>query len=195
MNPRPTLEELETAFAQHAPVLVRFHPADTWGNAAVLAPLLPTGNGWALVFTLRPRTLSTHQGQMSFPGGRADPEDRSLIATALRECHEELGVPPHAVRLLGRLGKVPSGSARVNVHAFVGALPPTITFQPNPAEVAEVVVIPIADLLDPECHHTETRQFMGRSVPVHFYEWRGYTIWGLTGFMLHELLKRWPNSR
>lgn len=195
MSGQPTLDELETAFAHHTPVVVRFQPADTWGDAAVLAPLLPTPHGWALVFTLRPQTLSTHQGQMSFPGGRADPEDPTPAATALRECHEELGVPPHTVRLLGRLGRVPSGGARVNVHAFVGALPPDTTFQPNPAEVAEVVIIPIADLQKPDCHHVETRDFMGRSVPVHFYEWRGYTIWGLTGFLVHELLKRWPNPR
>ncbi len=161
-----------------------------WRRAAVLLPLHPTPHGWHLIFTRRTEDVPTHKGQISFPGGRVEPADPDLATTALRETHEELGVPPHQVQLIGRLDDVQTRVSRYVVSPFVGLLPSDPPLQPNPAEIADVFSVPLADLLDPAIHHVEWWEYAGRPVPLHFYTWRGTTIWGLTGAILADFLRR-----
>jgi 8-oxo-dGTP pyrophosphatase MutT (NUDIX family) len=104
-----------------------------------------------VLFTLRTAHLSTHAGQISFPGGKADATDRDAQATALREAEEELGLAPHAVEVLGLLPPCTTVTAFV-VTPVVALISPDLALQPNPQEVAEVFEVPLAYLTNP-AHH------------------------------------------
>jgi 8-oxo-dGTP pyrophosphatase MutT (NUDIX family) len=107
-------------------------------RAAVLIPLYRSGNGLVAVFTKRAADLRRHAGEISFPGGRQDP-DEELLDTALREAEEEIGLERDDVRLVGALP--PTGTIVTNyaVYPFVGLIEPGRTFRPNPIEVDQVV--------------------------------------------------------
>ncbi len=166
------------------------HLPPGWKRAAVLLPLQPTPAGWTLFFTRRTALVRTHKNQISFPGGRVDPTDPDLAATALRETHEELGIPPHVVQLLGRLDDVRTRVSGYIVTPFVGLLPATVSLQVNPDEIAEVLHVPLRDLLDPTIYHLEWWEYQEERIPMHFYAWREHTIWGLTAAILTDFLRR-----
>ncbi|MDQ7029913.1 MAG: CoA pyrophosphatase [Ardenticatenia bacterium] len=189
MNVVPVdLDRIRDALAlPHRPIH-RLPPG--WRRAAVLLPIHPGTDGWHLLLTRRTDAVPTHKGQISFPGGRVEPTDPDLAATALRETHEELGIPPDHVQLMGRLDDVQTRVSQYVVSPFVGLLPAAPLLRPNPAEIAAVFSVPLLDLLDPAIHHVEWWEYAGRPVPLHFYTWRGITIWGLTGAILADFLHR-----
>jgi 8-oxo-dGTP pyrophosphatase MutT (NUDIX family) len=153
--------------------------------AAVLVPLVRRTEGYAIVFTQRAAHLHAHAGQISFPGGRQDPGDGDLWATALRETHEEIGVPPDAVEPLGCLEPIVSVT-RFHVTPYAGFLPPDFPYRINAAEVATLFEVP----LDPEIHRIEMREIPGgMRYPVHHYAYADHDIWGLTGHILHRFLQ------
>ncbi len=183
-----SLDHIRKALATpHHPIR---HLPPGWRRAAVLLPLQPGPNGWTLLFTRRTALVRTHKNQISFPGGRVDPADESLAATALRETHEELGIPPQAVQLLGRLDDVQTRVSRYLVTPFVGTIPATVPLRINPDEIAQVLHVPLRDLLDPAIYHLEWWEYEGERIPMHFYDWHGHTIWGLTAAILTDFLRR-----
>lgn len=161
--------------------------------AAVLVPLVmrevPT-----VLLTQRSATLSTHAGQIAFPGGRCDPDDRDAIATALREAHEEIGLPPQAVQVIGQLPQYATGTAYL-VTPVVALLPaPLPPLRPCPDEVAEVFEVPLPFLLDPANHHRYCHQWQGQT--RHWFAMPGRDtggvhrhIWGATAGMLRNLYR------
>jgi len=154
----------------------------------VLVPLVEREGVLCVVFTQRPTTLRNHGGQFSFPGGVRDPGDESLRFTALRELHEELGVLPSEVQVLGPLHEVPTiTSFRIQPH--VGVLRPDVRFTPNPAEVDLVLEAPLQALRDPAIHHTERRMALGREVDVDYFQHGEHLIWGATARILRDLLE------
>lgn len=157
--------------------------------AAVLLPLIPQAKEDYILFTLRSQKLRNHRGQIAFPGGKRDPGDTSLAYTALRETHEEIGVPAEQVKVLGAL---PSFATHTGfyVYPFVGRLPWPVDFIPEVAEIDEVFQVPISHLSNPDIYHMELRQVNGQDYPVHFYQYKHYTIWGITAHILHGFLSR-----
>ena len=141
----------------------------------------------------RTENVAHHKGQISFPGGAHEPEDRDLVATALREANEELGIDPEMVQVLGVM---PDFYARVSnfiITPVVGRLKPEadaglLLFQPNANEVAEVIEVPLKALRDPSIHHTEQRTHNNVTYQLHFYQYDRYEIWGATGRIIHEFL-------
>lgn len=157
-------------------------------TAAVLIPLWPTRTGGVeTVFTRRAAGLPTHGGQVSFPGGRIHPEDPSLEMTALRETHEELGIPPDQVVIMGRLDDAWSFYGH-HVIPYVGWLPARPEIQADPGEVAEIIIGDMEILLRPETATFHEHVFKGLSRRTHAFDWQGGYVWGLTADILQELL-------
>jgi 8-oxo-dGTP pyrophosphatase MutT (NUDIX family) len=156
-------------------------------QAGVLVLLFPEDEALHLVLTRRTDTLRGHRGQISFPGGQRDAEDASLAATALRETCEELGICDERVEMLGTLSTVYIPPSDFEVFPSVAALPQRPELRPNPAEVASVFTVRLAELLDPRFKATEQRDFQGISVDVPYYAFNGHKVWGATAIMLSEL--------
>jgi 8-oxo-dGTP pyrophosphatase MutT (NUDIX family) len=154
--------------------------------AAVLVPLAETPEP-ALVFTLRSSVLSRHAGEISFPGGLQDPGE-SLVETALREAHEEIGLDPALPDVLGALPPVHTTVSGILVVPFVGLLAELPAFTPSDREIERVLVFPIARLAAVESE-VEYELGGGSSWRGWVYEADGETVWGATGRMLHDLLE------
>ena len=116
--------------------------------AAVMV-LIEPGSMAQVVLTVRSLQLHQHGGQVSFAGGKKDPEDSNLIETALRETHEELGIPPNNIEVLGQMPSLPTVSA-YNVSPVIGLLKPHTNIVPNVGEVAKVFLVPLAQLMQPK---------------------------------------------
>ncbi|MFB6151606.1 MAG: CoA pyrophosphatase [Haloarculaceae archaeon] len=156
-------------------------------EAAVLAPVLTRGGAPHVLFTKRADHLSDHPGQMSFPGGGREPEDRDLLATALREANEEVCLAREEVDVVGRIDDI-NTVTNYQVRPFVGRVPDR-EYHPCDEEVAETVVLPVAELVDYTNYETEHREHARRgTVRLHFFHVDGYTVWGATADMLVQLL-------
>ena len=156
--------------------------------AAVLVPIVAHPAGLTVVFTQRTTHLKSHSGQVSFPGGRAEPGDASAEFTALREAAEEIGLPEDRVEILARL---PDYHTRTGyrVTPVVGLLTPPLELAPDPREVAEVFEVPLAFLLEPQNRQRHTREFQGQTVGYYVFEYQGRVIWGATAGMLVNLYR------
>ena len=157
-------------------------------DAAVLIPIVAEPEP-ALIFTRRTDTLPSHRGQISFPGGSIDPGDRDPAAAALREAHEEIGLDPSAVRVVGELDSLQTFVSGFVVTPIIGWLEEEPALRPNPREVAEVLRVPLEDLTD------EIRREPGflhgdRSYPTEAWVWRDNVIWGVTARILRVFLGR-----
>jgi 8-oxo-dGTP pyrophosphatase MutT (NUDIX family) len=158
--------------------------------AAVLVPLLVAAEGGepSVVLTRRRRELKRHAGEISFPGGRQDPEDASLTDTALREAEEEIGLVRADVRLLGELPATSTFATNYVIHPFVGVIPAGLAWQPSAREVEAVLELPLEEL---RAGRTRTRlERRGISFETDAYVVDGQVIWGATARILAHLLER-----
>jgi 8-oxo-dGTP pyrophosphatase MutT (NUDIX family) len=156
--------------------------------AAVLVPIVDHPSGLTVIFTQRTSHLKAHSGQVSFPGGRAEPEDPTPEFTALREAQEEIGLPMGRVEVLARLPEYHTRTG-FRVTPVVGLLTPPVALTPDPREVEEVFEVPLAFLLDPNNHRRETRELQGRTVAYYVMRFEKRTIWGATAGMLVNLYR------
>jgi 8-oxo-dGTP pyrophosphatase MutT (NUDIX family) len=154
--------------------------------AAVLVPVVRREDGLTVLFTRRTPHLQDHAGQISFPGGRAEPEDASLEATALREAQEETGLPAERVELLGRLPEYVTVTG-YRVTPVVGLISPSLDLRPDPFEVAEIFEVPLAFFLDPANHLRNSLVQEGKHRRYYAMPYRHYYIWGATAGMLMNL--------
>jgi 8-oxo-dGTP pyrophosphatase MutT (NUDIX family) len=163
-------------------------------NAAVLLPFHLREGLPHLLFTQRSAALARHSGEISFPGGSRDPADPSPVATALRETHEEIGVAPKRVRVLGEMPASYAAVSNFVITPVVGWLDGgPLVLTPNAAEVADVFAAPLAALADPAIYHSERWLRNGERHFVHFYDFAGRRIWGVTARILHDLLNLLPD--
>jgi 8-oxo-dGTP pyrophosphatase MutT (NUDIX family) len=158
-------------------------------EAAVLVPLfVAADDSLHAVFTERRADLRSHAGEISFPGGSRDDCDADLQATALRECHEELGLPPDAVEIVGALRPTPTFVTDYAIYPFVGLIEPGFAWVPQEREVARVLELP----LDAVRAGHGKRRLVRRGVPFRTdtYETGGHLIWGATARIVADLLDR-----
>jgi 8-oxo-dGTP pyrophosphatase MutT (NUDIX family) len=157
-------------------------------DAAVLVPLFVHDDGIHAVFTRRRDDLRRHAGEISFPGGRADPEDADLPATALREAHEEIGLDPAGVELVGALQPTPTIATGYAVYPFVGLIEPGQEWTLSDTEVAKVLELRLEDLR----HGYARQRLLRRGIPFRTdtYVVGEDLIWGATARILADLLDR-----
>lgn len=157
-------------------------------HAAVLIPIIATPRP-TLIFTVRTETVPSHKGQISFPGGSIDPADASPEAGALRETHEEIGLEPSRVRVLGELDSFPTFVSGYVVSPFVGWLDETPQLVPNPGEVAEILLVPVSELVE-DARREAGFEHAGRTYPTEAWLWNERVIWGVTARIIRQFLER-----
>ena len=157
--------------------------------AAVMLLLYPKGGDYCVLLNKRTQLVEHHKGEISFPGGRMDDEDESLLDTALRETHEEMGIEPGDVRVLGRVDDMPTNSNYL-MSTFVGTIPYPYDFAPSEFEVAEILEAPISELTDPRSFRFEVRTIQGQPLECPEFNYQGHRIWGATGRVLNNFLRK-----
>jgi 8-oxo-dGTP pyrophosphatase MutT (NUDIX family) len=176
---------LAEVLARRRPQRVRVRDAR---DAAVLVPIIAEPEP-TLLFTLRTEHLSSHKGQISFPGGSIDEEDPSAQVASLREAEEEVGLSPEAVEILGELDSVPTFVSGYVIAPFVGWIREAPDLVPNPNEVAAVLHVPIGELTE-EIRSEPGFEHGGRTFPTEAWVWRDQVIWGATARVLRLFLER-----
>jgi 8-oxo-dGTP pyrophosphatase MutT (NUDIX family) len=156
-------------------------------RAAVLVLLYPRGSEVFLVLERRPAELPEHAGQISLPGGGLRADDVSFLAAAQRETWEELGVPPGAYDVWGRLELVEIAASNHVAVPFVGFAEAPPAFRPSPREVAELLQVPLWALLEPATLVEEIWELRGASRRVAFYRHGEHKIWGATARVLGQM--------
>ena len=171
----------EPRFSDRAPV-----------HASVLVPLVMRDQGLTVLLTERTTHLSSHSGQIAFPGGKADPDDSSATDTALREAEEEIGLDRHCVEVLGSLPIYTTGSAYI-VTPDVALVQADYTMTLNPHEVADAFEVPLDFLMDPANHRRHAVEWAGSSREWFSMPYQDATaerfIWGATAGMLRNFYR------
>ena len=163
--------------------------AETLTLAAVLAPLVERAEGLTVLLTRRADHLAHHPGQISFPGGRLEPDDGSPEEAALRETEEEIGLHRSHIEIIGRLDPYVTRTG-FHITPVVGLVRPPFELIPDPFEVAEVFEVPLAFLLDPANHQRHSRVHKGRERQFYAMPYGERYIWGATAGMLVNLYDR-----
>lgn len=157
--------------------------------AAVLFPIVQREGGATVLLTQRTAHLKDHPGQISFPGGRVEPEDVSALDTALRETEEEIGLKRTHITLLGYLPEYRTGTG-FRVTPVVASVHPPFDLLPDPFEVAEVFEVPLSFLLDEENHQQHSLHYRGALRHFYAMPYGEYFIWGATAGMIRSLFDR-----
>ncbi|MFK7878825.1 CoA pyrophosphatase [Roseobacter sp.] len=152
-------------------------------QAGVLAPIIEKQNGLHVVLTKRSSALKHHPGQIAFPGGKQDETDADVSAAALREAHEEIGLPAENVDVLGTLPAHETVTGFV-VTPVIGLVTRDFTVVPEQGEVAEVFSVPLSHVLDPTRYVIESRRWRGTRRYYYAVPYGPYYIWGATARML-----------
>ena len=161
-------------------------------ESAVLIPVFRNAAGEATLVLVRRGDHGVHGGQLAFPGGKRDPADASLLATALRETEEEIGLPATAIKVLAALPPISTRTTGFYIAPFLARIAPLPTWRFAQPEIAEVLEVPLRHLADPANAGQELWDFPGHSTPELISFWRigPHYLWGATYRMLHPLLPR-----
>ena len=156
--------------------------------AAVLVPVVDRPEP-TVILTLRPETMRKHPGQISFPGGRIDPEDDGPVAAALREAEEEIGLSPSMVEVIGTADRYRTITG-FEVTPVVGVVPPGLELTAHPGEVAAIFEAPLHYILNPEHQRVRTVDWKGAERSYFEIDYEGRRIWGATAAMIVNLSRR-----
>jgi 8-oxo-dGTP pyrophosphatase MutT (NUDIX family) len=157
-------------------------------RASVLIPLFCKDASYHCLFTKRSDKVKHHKGEISFPGGNYDTADADLRATALREAHEEVGVKPQDVEIIGTLDEIMTMSGFI-VSPFVGLISYPYPFIPSPEEIEEIILLPLAGFLAAGVLSEGYRTYNERTEKVAIYQSGGHVIWGATAKILRQFLE------
>ncbi len=188
---RFTLAEIRERLADMPPAVERGPNVEGSRAAGVLVPLYEASGETWLVLIKRPETMSSHRGEIAFPGGKFEPGvDADLRETALREAHEEVGLAPADVDVVARLDSIGTVGSRFTITPYVGLLAGRPALTPSPYEVVRAIEVPLSELLDPDVYREERWDTHTADFDVHFYDLDDETVWGatariLTGFFTH----------
>jgi 8-oxo-dGTP pyrophosphatase MutT (NUDIX family) len=151
--------------------------------AAVLIPIYFRDGEAHLLFTKRANHVEHHKGQISFPGGRQDDDDRDLLHTALRETEEEVGICAQDVKIIGQTDRFLTNT-RFMITPWIGIFPYPYSFKVSQAEIDYLVEVPLRHLLLSDCFEMKPFEWDGLIGKIHYYHYGEEVIWGVTGFLL-----------
>jgi 8-oxo-dGTP pyrophosphatase MutT (NUDIX family) len=157
--------------------------------AAVLVPIVLRPNDPFVLLTRRTMHVASHKGQVSFPGGQADPRDLDATNTALREAKEEVGLEESFVEVVGLLDDTTTITGFA-ITPVVGLVDPSAAFSIDQAEVEHLIEAPLFELLSKDRHELRTANHGGKTYTYHCYDVGGHVVWGVTAGILHSLLER-----
>jgi 8-oxo-dGTP pyrophosphatase MutT (NUDIX family) len=157
-------------------------------RASVLIPLFCKDGSYHCLFTKRSDKVLHHKGEISFPGGNYDTSDADLLATALREAHEEIGVKPQDVEIIGALDEIITMSGFI-VSPFVGLVSYPYPFILSPEEIEEIIMLPLVGFLTAGVLSEDYRTYNERTEKVSIYQSGGHVIWGATAKILRQFLE------
>ena len=163
-------------------------PKSDLPKAAVLIALTDVENP-EVIYTLRSNKVSSHQGEVSFPGGMQEESDTSLIITALRESEEEIGLPQNCVKILGSLDTMVS-RFNVSVTPFVGVIPGDVELNTSSEEIEACFRVPLSFLLKDKRYRNDEVNRNGETFYMPAYKYSSYVIWGLTAMITVNFLNR-----
>ena len=178
-------EELERILAQREK---RYINDDKRVPAAVLVPLYQKNGQYHIVFIKRTEKVRDHKGQISFPGGARDKDDRTLLHTAVRESREEIGLQEEDIEVIGELDDELTTTTNYTVTPFVAVIPCPYRFQKNADEVADILEAPIEALMKTGRVNSNGENLNGESLESYIYDYNGNIIWGATARILKKLL-------
>ena len=183
-------EVIQRALAQRATLSVTPELIDNGSliPAAVLVVLYAKDGDYCVLLNKRSEEVEHHKGEISFPGGAKDPEDKNFLDTALRETEEEMGINRNDVTILGELDEVVTRS-NFHVKVFVGSIVYPYSFKPSAVEIDEVLEVPIKSLNDPSTWRIETRMEDGLPVSTRSYAYNKHLIFGVTARILQQFLE------
>ncbi len=194
------LARIRTALDRLAALPPDRRPANPWSRwlgrdglveAAVLVGFVPdpTGRGPSLLLTERSRDLSHHKGQISFPGGKIDPGDAGPRAAALREAHEEIGLDPDAVQIVGALDRIPTVGSSFVITPVIAVIAADAPLRPNPGEVERIIPMPLSAFTDPANEREKLYEVEGEQVAVPFFDVGSDVVWGATARIIRTLIE------
>jgi len=157
-------------------------------DAAVLLPIFEKHGKCHIIFTKRTEHLNHHKGQISFPGGGRHPEDRSLLETALRESHEEIGLIESDVEILGELDDAATVTSAFRIVPFIGLIPYPYEFNIDKFEVEEIFDLPLEAMMKRAVKKEEIMVYGEKIIRVYTFELNGRVIWGATAWILNQFL-------
>ena len=184
----------ELQLIKHIENKLKSHPIKTYKyanvpyiRAGVLIPLFFKQGEPHILFTKRSDKVEHHKGQIAFPGGRYDDEDKDICETALRETWEEMGIPGRDVKILGRTDDFLTNT-NFMITPYIGVITYPYYSNPNTDEIEDVYEIPLRTLIDPEIFEVKTLFRNGYNWKVHYYHCDNILIWGVTGFLVSNFL-------
>lgn len=206
-----SIDKMREQLNKHQPLFIG---EDTAFRSAVLIPLVLVDGEWQVLFEVRSFKMRKQPGDISFPGGKIDPADSSALDAAIRETHEELGIDPGAIEVISSLSPFVTSSSFV-VYPFVAVLDSHQIHSYNKDEVEEVFTVPLNWLLnyEPYCHLVSVEpkpstdfpyekimngaqyQWRARAIEEWFFDYKDYTIWGLTARILKYFIERLKDAQ
>jgi 8-oxo-dGTP pyrophosphatase MutT (NUDIX family) len=172
---------------ERRPVMKHLQGSPAPMASAVLILLYPNDGFVGTILIKRTEDLSVHSGQISFPGGKMEPDDYSIVQTALREAEEEIGIPPDKVEIIGTLSPLYVSPSNFEISPVIGFIRKPERYKPNVTEVSAVIELPLKQI---ESHRTQVdlivREYTLSQVPC--FSVNGHIIWGATAMILQELM-------
>lgn len=156
--------------------------------AAIIIPVFEIEGEAHLLLTVRTDRVMHHKGQVSFPGGAREEQDKNLEQTALRETYEEVGIPPEAVAIVGQLDDFPTITDFM-VTPYAAAIPYPYPHRINTDEVAELLEVPLELFLSDRAFEIKEKTYRGVTYPVYYYYFKHAVIWGVTGFIVNRFVE------
>lgn len=181
------IETIRNSLSRRNPVTID-NSENRYVQASVLIPLFKEDGKYKVLFTRRTNRVEHHKGQMSFPGGAVDDEDRSPEETALREAFEEIGMIQTDVKILGRIDDLITVTDFI-VHPFVGEIPHPYPFKINPHEVDSIIIIPLSVFIDKRTVSVDSIEVDGFTYSGPYYKYQGYTVWGATARIMENFIE------
>jgi len=179
------LEFIKTKISSHKPIYL---PDDGCTRGAVVIPIFKKDDRIYVLFTKRTEDLPTHKGQISFPGGRRDESDESLLATALRETNEEIGLSSTSLEVWGELDQIRTHTSNFLLSVFLCFIPYPFKLTINEKEVEEILEVPLEELLDDKKWVQKEFKEENTIHDVWFFDFHNKIIWGATAEIVKQFL-------